>query len=137
MGEATRSDAKRPKCQGTRKDGEPCGAFALPGSPWCFAHNPGQDERRAAARQKGGRNSSKLARLQAALPPALRELYGTLVEALGQVHEGALPPGRAQAMAALARTIVSVLQAGDLEARMVEVEQALKDSLHKQRGFVR
>ena len=41
-------------CIATTKSGSQCRAAALPGSSWCWFHDPGKAAERAAARSKGG-----------------------------------------------------------------------------------
>lgn len=120
VSEALRTDPKR--CGGVRKDGGACEASVLTGN-YCFAHDPARAVERAEARRKGGRQSAKIVRLRGLLPPRLLPVYDRLEQALGEVHEGSLDARQAQAMAGLARAMVSVLQAGELEARVRELEE--------------
>jgi len=41
-------------CKATTKDGKPCQAPCVNGSEFCFWHDPGHAEERAAARRRGG-----------------------------------------------------------------------------------
>ncbi|MDO8674303.1 MAG: hypothetical protein Q7O66_23080 [Dehalococcoidia bacterium] len=120
MGEQERTEPKR-RCTATRKDGKPCGAFAL-SSGLCYGHDPARQADREAARARGGRNSSTAARLRGAIPARLLPIYDKLELALNEVHTGALDTRRATAMAALARALVAVLQAGELEDRLRQLE---------------
>jgi hypothetical protein len=52
----------------------------------------------------------------------LAPIYDQLEAALGEVHAGTLDPRTALAMAALARAMVAVLQAGEVEQRLRELE---------------
>jgi hypothetical protein len=54
-------------------------------------------------------------------------LFDTLEAALGETHDGSLDPPRAQAMASLARAMVSVLVSGELEQRVRLLEQAARE----------
>ncbi len=121
--EATRTEPKR--CDGTRKDGRPCEAVAVAGST-CFAHDPARESDRDAARIKGGKNSAKITRMHRLIPPRLLPVYAELEAALGEVHAGVLDPRQATAMAALARAMVGVLQAGEVEERVRDIEAALQ-----------
>jgi hypothetical protein len=49
-------------------------------------------------------------------------IYDKLEQALQQVHDGELDPRQAQAMATLARALATILQMGELEARVRELE---------------
>jgi hypothetical protein len=115
-------------CRATRRDGQPCQARALPGSPHCWAHDPACAEQRAEARKRGGRNSAKLVRLRGLVPPRLVSVYDRLEDALGEVHDGTLDPKVGSAMAALARAMVSVLTTGEIEQWVRDLETAAKQS---------
>jgi hypothetical protein len=110
------------RCADTRLDGQPCGGPVLGTGTFCFAHDPEKRAAREAARQKGGQRSASIARIHRLVPPRLVTVYDALEEALGQVHRGELAAGRAIAMASLARAMVAVLQAGEVEQRLRELE---------------
>jgi hypothetical protein len=114
-----------PHCRGRRSDGERCGSTIVNESGWCFAHDPEATEDRRAARRRGGQASAKVVRIKRLAPPALIDVYERLEEALTQVHEGTLPPRRATAMASVARAMASVLQMGELEARIRAIEDRM------------
>src|SRR3954468_11625613 len=119
--DAGRSVTKR--CEGTRRDGQPCQGPVLDGGTRCFAHDETKRAERDAARKKGGHRSASLARIHRLVPPRLVTVYDQLEAALQEVHDGTLPPGQALAMAGLARAMVAVLQAGEVEERLRAVEQ--------------
>ena len=56
------------------------------------------------------------------MPPRLIPVFDRLETALARLDAGELEPKRAQAMAAVARAMVSVLQAGELEERLRRLE---------------
>jgi hypothetical protein len=56
------------------------------------------------------------------VPPRLTVVYERLEQALTEVHGGELDPKVAQAMASLARAMVNVLTAGELEERVRRLE---------------
>jgi hypothetical protein len=111
------------QCSGTRRDGRPCAAPALADGPYCFAHAPERAADRQAAYRKGGLNRASIVRLRGLCPPRLVPVFEALEQALGEVHDGKLDPRQAVAMAALARAMVAVLQAGEVEQRLRELEQ--------------
>ncbi len=117
-----KNDAPRP-CLATRRDGRPCGGQALPTEPYCWAHSPALAEQRKASRARGGHNSAKAARLRKLTPPRLLPIFDRLEAALAEVHGGTLDPRAAQAMAALARALATILTAGELEERVRTLEQ--------------
>ena len=113
MTEPGEKDPRR-ACRARTKDGQPCRGQLHP-SGYCVAHDPALQEKREAARVNGGRNSSRVARLEKLMPRRLRSVYDLLETALQDVHEGRLDVGRAKAMASVAGAMVRVLQAGELE----------------------
>lgn len=113
-------------CQGVRLDGEPCGSVITGPSGYCFAHDPETVEDRLHARQRGGYGSSKLNRARRLAPPALVPVFDRLMEALEQTHRGILEPARAQAIASLSRAAVTVITAGELEARVRAIEESMQ-----------
>ena len=119
MSGAERSEPNR--CAARRKDGQACGAVAVT-SEYCFAHDPGRATERSAARRRGGRNSSRVVRLRGLIPPRLSPVFDELEATLGGVRDGRLTPQQGQAMASLARAMVAVLQAGELEERVRALE---------------
>ncbi len=113
MSDPGEKDPKR-TCKARTKDGQPCWGLRHP-SGYCVAHDPALQQKREAARVNGGKNSSRVARLDKLMPRRLRPVYDRLETALQDVHEGRLDIGRAKAMASLAGAMVRVLQAGELE----------------------
>jgi hypothetical protein len=115
--------ANYPQCQGRRRDGRPCTSPLVGADGYCFAHSPTRAAERQAAQQRGGQHRASVVRLRGLCPPKLVQVYEQLEAALGEVHAGTLPPTQAMAMAALARAMVAVLQAGELEERLRRVEE--------------
>ena len=114
------------RCRGTRRDGTPCQApaHAIGPAGWCWAHDPQLAAARREARAAGGRNKSTAARVEKLVPQTLRPVLDTLLQALPATRDGALTPGQAGALAALAGAIVKVWTAGQLEQRVLELEAA-------------
>ncbi len=112
----------RERYESPRRDGRPCQGLALPGRQYCFNHDPALVERRLQGQRKGGAHSAKIIRLRSLVPPRLVPIFDTLESALGEVHSGDLDPKQATAMASLARAMVAVLQAGELEERVRRLE---------------
>ncbi len=119
------SNPQETTCVEVRRDGAPCRARALPEGDYCWAHAPEMAEKRNAARQAGGINSSGPARLRRMVPNRLNPIARVLEKALVEVHDGKLEPRRALAMAGIARSLVTVLGSGELEERLQRVEKVL------------
>lgn len=115
-----------PACRSTRRDGTPCQATTIGADGYCWAHSPALAEQRAEARRQGGRNSAKIVRLRAVMPPRLVAVFDLLEQALQEVHAGDLSHQQATAMANLARAMATVLTAGELEQRVRELEERAK-----------
>ena len=91
-------------------------------SGYCFSHDPDREAERDDARRRGGENRSNSARLRGLVPPRLLATFDALEDAMTEVHDGCLDAKQANAMASLARAMVSVLQAGELEERVRALE---------------
>ena len=50
---ATSDDRRPPRCDGVRLDGRPCRVARLPGSRFCFSHDPTAARAREAAQARG------------------------------------------------------------------------------------
>jgi hypothetical protein len=116
------------KCRATKKDGSPCTAPILASGEYCFRHDPALAEQRRTASAKGSHNRSNLMRLRNLAPARLLPIYDKLENAIDEVHAGRLSPAQASAMAQLARALATILQAGELEQRVRELEQGTAQS---------
>ena len=123
-------------CRGTRRDGTACQAapHAIGPDGYCWAHSPDKRDERRAARAKGGERRSNASRAGAALPKDLADVRDTLLGALSKLEAGALEPRTATAMAALARALVAVQEAGALERRLDALEAS--QEWHTLRGQI-
>src|SRR5947207_2388581 len=115
------------RCLATRRDGTPCRAAATHGD-YCWAHAPGLDEARQAARAKGGQGKATAARAERLVLAILRPVLDGLVEVFGEVKAGTRDPKVATALASVASAIVKVYGAGTMEERLTDIERALQDA---------
>lgn len=106
---------ERKRCNSLRKDGMPCQSPAISERGYCFMHDPTLTQKRDEARRRGGANSCRTARLNKLIPSQLRPIYGLLQRALVECYQGRLDYRRANAVASVARALVSVLISGELE----------------------
>ncbi|MDP9471976.1 MAG: hypothetical protein M3Q71_15145, partial [Chloroflexota bacterium] len=114
-------------CMGTNRDGTPCSGQARPGRSMCAWHDPQLATERAAWRQKGGQSRSNKARARKRLPAetlSLTEVEAFLSYTLKATLAGKVEPGVANAVANVARTMTTVVQAGEMEGRLRELEAA-------------
>lgn len=116
------------RCPAVRTDGRPCQSTILGPSGYCFSHDPELDEERREARRRGGLSTGRLTRLLRVPPAALAELYERLERAIVEVHEGALEPARATAMASLVQALCATLELGDARRRLEDLAAGLHDS---------
>lgn len=116
---ALASGAKN-RCPATRKDGSPCTAKAGPDG-FCVGHRDGAQD----ARRKGGQATSKAARLQRSLPIEIRPAVDRLLKALGQVHDGSIPPAIGTALASMTTALLKALDAGETAERLRAIESKL------------
>jgi hypothetical protein len=115
---------KAGKCSAIARSGSRCSSSVLPGSAFCFVHDPSAAEARREASVKGGLARSNKARAAKQMPEALTpaELQGYLAVTLRGVLGGRVQPAVGNCIAALARSIVTVREAVELEGRVVELE---------------
>lgn len=118
--------ADRPKCAGMNKDGiTPCSADAREGSRYCTWHDPALEADRKRWRREGGKAKSNRRRAEKELQLAaagVGQLPAVLFRALGKVESGEIDPRVGSSMATIARAIVDVQQAGELEERLTALE---------------
>lgn len=117
------------KCQARTRQGKPCANRAMPGSGWCVFHDPtpeGEARRRENSRRGGQRrsNSSRVRRQLASDVLQLDEVAGLLSVALKSVVVGKMPPSIATAASNVARALIDVREADDLERRLTALEAA-------------
>jgi hypothetical protein len=113
------------QCKAITKAGQPCKGTALPGDSFCFAHSPSLQGERASGRYKGGKGKATTARLRKLMPADLRDTFELLQNALCETYAGNLEPRIATAMGSLASAMCRVLEAGELVARLDEIEDRL------------
>ena len=116
-------------CSATKGDGTACGAAALPGSHFCFFHDPAKAAARRQAQSAGGM-ASKAATLPADAPDVKVEDGADVVKLLGatinQVRRGQLDPRVANAVGYLANIILAATGQRELETRIAELEALVK-----------
>jgi hypothetical protein len=115
-------------CAGTRRDGQPCTSRVLCDGTYCYAHSPDRVTERTEARRRGGHNRSNAARMRGLVPPRLVGVYDKLERALAEVLNCELDPKYATAAASVARAMVAVLTAGELEERVRKLEGERDDA---------
>jgi hypothetical protein len=119
---------KKP-CQAKKPDGSSCQAAALPGSDFCFFHDPNRADERREANAAGGRQG-KMKTLSADAPDVKVETCQDVVrlisETINQVRKGDLDPRVANAIGYLANVLIKAAEQGDLEKRVEDLEAVVK-----------
>ncbi len=121
-------------CNARKEDGSACQAPPLKDGDFCVAHSPEHASEMQEARRLGGlRRRRELAVAGAyhfdglATAEQIRRLVEiAVVDTLGLENSVA----RARTLAYLAQTAAKLLELGDLEERLHEVESALEPRLH-------
>jgi hypothetical protein len=114
-------------CQATRTDGQPCRAPAQEGRPFCFFHDPEQEEARITASRTGGlrkrRRAAKIPTAAELDPEEVRAILAGVVEA---AITGALDTATARTVGYLLQVEARIRESGDQEKRIAALEEALK-----------
>jgi len=114
-------------CKATTKDGQPCRAWALHGSDFCFQHDPSKAQERKEARSKGGRarHGRKLDadRGRVVQLDTLADVVRLVEGAVGDLLQLENSVSRARAVGYLAGIAVKALQVSELEERIARLER--------------
>jgi len=118
----------RTYCTGITRAGNPCQAFAV-ADGLCQAHHPDRTDAHREAMRKGGEARSavrRAARLWASRGEQIEptDLPAILRATLLDVRSGAVEPGVAQALAALAKASVALSHDLELDERLAVLERA-------------
>jgi hypothetical protein len=116
------------RCTGIKRDGGRCEGAAIPGSDYCYAHDPAKAEERRRNAQRGGkrggrgRPSVELHRLQARFEElAQKVLAGEVDRGVGAVAGQLLNGARA-----CVRDALAAREQEELVARLEELEAVLE-----------
>lgn len=116
------------KCTGITRDGGRCEGVAIPGSDYCYAHDPAKAEERRRNAQRGGkrggrgRPSAELHRLQVRLEDlAEKVLSGEVERGVAAVAGQLLGAARA-----CVRDSLAAREQEELVARLEELEAVLE-----------
>jgi len=115
------------QCKAKNKSGAPCSAQHFKDG-WCRWHHPDLEAQRQSERSAGGRARSNEARAKKQVLVAgmdLRAVDAALCGALQAVLAGTIEPGVGSAAASIARAIIAVRTAGELEQRLADIERTL------------
>jgi hypothetical protein len=108
----------KPRCQHTNKNGSPCQADPQTGKPYCFFHDPEQQQKRSAARKQGGEVRSRATAEKNFLPPNLpfksletpSDVADLLSETIHQFLRGEIDLDSAKAIGQMANVLLSLMK---------------------------
>ena len=116
-------------CTATKDDGTACSSASLPGSRFCFFHDPAKAAARRQAQSAGGL-ANKMATLPADAPDVKVEDGADVVKLLGatinQVRRGEIDPRVGNSVGYLANIILAATGQRELESRLAELETLVK-----------
>jgi len=113
------------RCQATANSGKPCSATARAGRPFCVWHDPLAADERLELSRRGGAARSNAARARKQLPAdplSGEQLVSYLSVVFKGVISGRLEPRVGTAAATIAKTMVDIRGAGEVERLAAEVE---------------
>ncbi len=114
------------RCLGTNQSGGPCGGYVPKASTWCLWHDPDRESEREEWRRRGGENRSNKARARKKMTDqvmSINDLDAFLCASMTRVAAGRMEPNVGSAVATLAKTVVAIRTAGELERRLEELER--------------
>jgi hypothetical protein len=119
------------KCQATTRNGTPCNAYAVGGSPYCFQHHPELAAERRQARSKGGlarhgRDIGPVGQAQPVPLDTMADVVALLQWAINQTRQLENSLQRNNTIGSLAAQLMKAFDMADLEGRLAEMQQILK-----------
>lgn len=118
------------KCKATNRRGEPCGAYAMEGSDYCYWHDPALAEERRKARAKGGhaRHGRKIGSTGGADPVEIEtaaDVLPVLSEEINELRKLERSVKRARAIGYLCGQVVRAFEVSELQTRVEALEAVL------------
>jgi hypothetical protein len=115
---------KRPRCEAQTKQGRQCHAFALPGRPWCFTHDPEKASERRAARQAGAKKAGELrkARGRRRKLDSAAGLIAYVSDIVQRVERAEMAPDVGRCVLYGVSIQRQLVETGDLEQRLAALE---------------
>jgi len=113
-------------CQATNRRGEPCQAYAVKGSSFCFWHSPERAHERKEASSAGGRARHGRSVAVAGEPvrlASLSDVVSLLEQAVSDVLVLENSIQRARCLGYLCGVAVKALEVSDIEQRIVRLEE--------------
>jgi hypothetical protein len=121
-------------CKAKKQNGTDCQAVPLPGSKYCFFHDPAKAEKRREAQSLGGRHNHMRTLDTDAPDMKIETCHDTiplLSETINQVRKGQIDPRVANAIGYLANVVIKAVEQSDIEKRIEEIEGIVKTNRPK------
>jgi hypothetical protein len=116
-------------CSATKPDQSKCQAAAMPGSEFCYFHDPSKAEERREAQSQGGRQN-RVRTLEETAPDIKIEDSGDAIalisDTINQVRKGKIDPRVANSVGFLANILMKAVERNKLETRIEQLEALLK-----------
>ena len=112
-------------CKSPNRAGGPCGAQHYRDG-WCRWHHPDLEAQRQAERAAGGQARSNKVRARKQLAQAvmsIEDMDAFLCASMVKVAAGRMEPNIGTAVATIAKTVVGIRTAGELERRLEDLER--------------
>jgi len=119
------------RCKATNRKGEPCAAYAVQGSDFCYWHDPERAEARRANSAKGGfaRHGRKLGATGDAGPVTLDTVADVLPILAGELTallSLETSVSRARGVGYLCGVVIKAFEVSELQERVAALEVALR-----------
>ena len=105
-------------CKAKKPDGSDCQAVAMPGSEYCFFHDPAKAEKRREAQSLGGRHNH-MKTLDPNTPDVMiescQDAIPLLSDTINHVRKGEVDPRVANAVGYLANVLIKAVELTELE----------------------
>ena len=124
-----RQAAPNGKCRAKTKAGRQCAAPAVRGGIYCALHN--DPDRAAQLGRKGGANNRKVydgSDREIPPPQNARDVKNFLSEAMAEKRTGKMDPKLGTTLGYLGTSLLKAIETSDIEKRLEELENGLKDS---------
>ena len=124
------------RCKEKNRRGEPCGAYVVRGSEYCYWHDPTKAKERAVARARGGyarhgRNVGRAGKPELVEIREMADVVTLLETTINDVLNLENSLQRARTIATLANVVIKALEFAALEARVCALEAVIKSEVRK------
>jgi len=115
------------RCKAKNRKGEPCAAYALSGSDFCYWHDPERAEERRAARH--GRKLGATGDAGPVTLDTVADVLPILADELTAVLSLEKSVSRARAVGYLAGVVLRAFEVSELQERVAALEAAIREEV--------